>query len=174
MPKNTGNPKKISLENSSKPFLWEYSKFNIYNQDQLLGTVPAGTYEFLDEEVQMYNVYTVTTAWDSFESAPSNAVIVNYVGIEDKLNVEDAVNIWPNPTSDWMHLQMDLATNAHMQISILNLQGNEAALLYNANIAAGKVELSFDLSEMDLSTGIYFLKIKYNNREEIQKILFAK
>lgn len=174
MPKNTGNPKKISLENSSKPFLWEYSHFNIYNQNQLLGTAPTGTYEFFDEEVQMYNVYTVTTAWDSFESAPSNAVIVNYVGINDRLNVEDAVKIWPNPTSDWVHLQMDLAASEYMQISILNLKGNEAALLYNADIAAGKVELSFDLSEMDLSTGIYFLKIKYNNREEIQKILFAK
>ncbi|MCF8365030.1 MAG: exo-alpha-sialidase [Bacteroidales bacterium] len=171
-PKNIGVPGKITSPEPSKPFLWEYSHFNVYNQDQLIGRAPAGTFEFLDEEIQMYNVYKVTTAWDTFESNPSNEVIVSYVGTEERNESSGQYSVWPNPARDIVHVQFVSGEAEKTRISVYDIYGNEVAVMYDGIPEKGTNEVIFNFSKMSLTAGIYFLKINQERRELLRKVLF--
>jgi len=172
-PKNIGLPQKIVSPKPSKPFLWEYSHFNVYNQDQLIGTAPAGIYEFLDGEIQMYNVYSVTTAWDTFESNPSNEVIVSYVGLDENNSSLDEMRVWPNPAKDIVHLQFNADVVGQTAVSVFDLEGNNIATFYAEILTKGNNKVLINFSEKDLVPGVYILKIQVGGKAKFTKIVFA-
>ncbi len=172
-PENIGLPQKITSSEPSRSFLWEYSHFNVYNQDQIIGTIPAGTYEFLDQEIQMYNVYKVTTAWDTFESNPSNEVIVSYVGMDEKTKLMDELRVWPNPTREFVHLQFNADVAEQIIVSVFDLDGNKVGTIHDYILTKGSNELEIDFSEMGLVPGVYILKIQQGEKEMFTKIVFA-
>lgn len=173
MPENIGVPDKIKSLEPSKPFLWEYSHFNVYNQDQLIGTAPAGTFEFLDENIWMYNVYKVTTAWDTFESNPSNEVIVSYVGMDEETGLSDELRIWPNPAKDIIHLQFNADVAEQITISVFDMDGNKIGTVYVDIPAKGSNEMVLDISKSGLKAGVYFIKIQQGEKGMISKIVIA-
>jgi len=174
LPENRGMPKKVASPEPSKPFLWEYSHFNVYNQDQLIGTAPAGTYEFLDEDIWMYNVYTVTTAWDTFESNPSNEVIISYVGTEETNEPSGQFSVWPNPAKDIVHVQFVSGDNEKTRISVYDFYGNEVAVMYDGIPEKGTNDLILVFVNQHAKAGIHFIKILKGDTEIIEKVIFSK
>lgn len=172
IPVQPGIPRVKKVTTPSDPFMWEYSDFNIYNQDELIGTVPAGTLEFTDENIQMYNVYTVTTAWGSYESAPSNEVIMSYVGLENNALKNGNIVASPNPSTGVINLEFNPEESGYTEISLIDSKGNQVADLYQSNLKSGHQNFSFDLTSKDLNSGIYFLVIRTNGHQIIKKIIF--
>ncbi len=171
-PENIGIPKKISNSKSSKPFLWEYSHFNIYNQNQLLGTSSAGIYEFLDTEVQMYNVYTVSTAWDSFESSPSNEVIVSYVGMDDLPNLQNSFELWPNPANDKIHIRVNTDREEQVSIWLCDINGKMITTLFEGMTQKGTSTFVSDLTDKAIESGVYFIKIQQGENVRLKKLVY--
>jgi hypothetical protein len=174
IPLQSGFPEKIKASRPSDPFMWDYSHFNIYNQDELIGTANAGTFEFTDENIQIYNVYTVTTAWESFESAPSNEVVMSYVGADETRIGNDYPVISPNPTNGVIHLEFFTKDTGEAKISLIDPKGNRVAVLYDDVLDSGLQKLSFDLKNKGLSPGIYFVSIRTGAHKTIGKIIFSK
>lgn len=85
IPENIGEPQKISNLQPSESFGWEYTHFNIYKNNELLVTNAPGELSYVDEWPEVYNEYFVTTAWDEFESVPSNMVVMSWIGMKENL-----------------------------------------------------------------------------------------
>ena len=93
--------------------------------------------------------------------------------ISDKYNVisgvDDLINsdlmIYPNPTSGKLTLKLNNSEIGLTEISISDIYGNNHKLNWNLD----KDYYTFDISE--LSSGIYFLKIKFMNQSIIRKVI---
>jgi hypothetical protein len=171
IPVQSGIPEKIKVHTPSDPFLWDYSHFNIYNQSELIGTANAGTFEFTDENIQMYNVYTVTTAWETYEYAPSNEVIVSYVGLSDINNRQLEVKAHPNPAEGKFFIQFDLDEPGKTTIKLIDLQGTKESILYEGDLNAGQHQLEFHPDRNRLIPGVYLMVINYNGKRVTQKLI---
>ena len=93
--------------------------------------------------------------------------------ISDKYNVisgvDDLINsdlmLYPNPTSGKLTLKLNNSEIVLTEISISDIYGNNHKLNWNLD----KDYYTFDISE--LSSGIYFLKIKFMNQSIIRKVI---
>ena len=167
-----GIPQKINVQSPSDPFRWEYSHFNIYNQEELIGTAPAGTLEFTDESFLIYNAYTVTTAWESYESAPSNEVIISYVGLSEHENSPHEIIIGPNPASDQVFVKFKLQEPGTTTINILDLKGKQVYTLFEGKLEAGKQSMVFEPDQTVIKAGVYFIAINHNGKIATRKLIF--
>ena len=171
IPGQPGTPQKIRLDRPSEPIGWEYSHFNVYNQEQLIGTAPSGTFEFTDQNIQIYNVYTVTTAWESFESSPSNTVVVTYVGLSEPEVLTGKAQVSPNPASEKIKVVFELAQSGKTTIALRDIRGNAVCTLFEGSLPAGHQSMEFPLDRTQLNSGVYFLIIDHNDSSTTKKLI---
>lgn len=75
--------------------------------------------------------------------------------------------VYPNPSSDFVTIEMGARVNSAVQIEILNLQG---MLIHTADIAEGDMLHPLDMSE--LRAGTYLLRLTYNDGiTEVMKVV---
>ncbi len=172
LPVLTGMPQKIKVQSRSDPFLWEYSHFNIYNQDELIGTTPSGTLEYTDQNIQIYNAYTVTTAWESYESTPSNEVIISYVGTTDQENSPNELNIFPNPIRDQVIVAFQIKESGKTTINLVDGMGKIVCNLFEGDQEAGMQNMEFRIDQTIMQPGVYFIVINHNGLPTTRKIIF--
>lgn len=96
---------------------------------------------------------------------PGNSSIT--VGINDQ-EISDKANIqvYPNPTSGFLQLEMEHFSGNSIHISIYNEIGSVIKMV-DLDSRTGKVNL--DISE--LTNGIYFINVQTDNQNYIQKII---
>ncbi len=75
---------------------------------------------------------------------------------------EGVVKVYPNPTSQWLHLQM--AHNGYYHVEILNLEGRVVSE-WNGN--GQKISLRVE----ELPVGLYFMKVFSNERHQTLKFI---
>ncbi|HZK08503.1 MAG TPA: T9SS type A sorting domain-containing protein [Bacteroidales bacterium] len=173
VPENIGEPQKITNLQPSQPFGWEYTHFNIYKNDVLLATTPPGELSYVDEMPENYNEYYVTTAWDEFESVPSNIVVVFYEGVAENLSGTESIRVHPNPVSGAFTITWPEAAGAASIITLTDLQGKIIATY--ANNGEATLELDADnLNGSRLQNGVYFIKIENNHSSAFAKIVVAR
>lgn len=73
------------------------------------------------------------------------------------------ISIFPNPTSDLLNIKLEKIASS--QLAVFDALGN---LVLEKNNLSGK---EFQLSTVDFSEGIYFLKIRMNGKEVIKKFI---
>lgn len=168
---NRGEPKRIKTGGGSPPpSRWEYSHFNVYNNGLMIGTSPAGTLEFHDPDPMMNNVYVVTTAWDNFESAPSNEVVINLTGITKKFNHESNMQVWPNPAKERISVSFLAKTTERAEVSIIDTKGNEVAEIFNGKPDTGENQFT-SINIGHLPPGIYFVLIHQGQEKFVGKFV---
>jgi hypothetical protein len=176
--KNPGEPQRIKTGRSGQPPLrWQYSHFNVYNNGVMIGTSPSGTLEFLDPDLFVNNVYTVTTAWDSFESPPSNAVVITHTGITETVFKQGKVNIWPNPVSNELSVSFFSSSAEKTVVSMYDSKGEEVAVLFAGKPKQGENRLQVSLSHVAknrLPNGIYFLDIRQGQERSVGKFVVVR
>jgi hypothetical protein len=175
---NRGEAQKIKSGSTDLPSSrWQYSHFNVYNNGILTGTSPSGTLEFLDPDLFVNNVYTVTTAWDDFESPPSNEVVIFHTGITESVNKQGEVNIWPNPVSNEFNVSFISASDEEKVVSIYNSKGKKVAVLFAGKPKQGVTRLQVNLSHAvkdHLPNGIYFLDIMQGKERSVAKFVVVR
>ena len=79
---------------------------------------------------------------------------------------------YPNPFNPSTKIKWQSPVTGHQTLKVLDLLGNEVATLVDEYKEAGKYEVSFDASQ--LSTGIYFYRLKAGSFTQTKKMIFLK
>jgi hypothetical protein len=78
-------------------------------------------------------------------------------GVEESALLS-GLNVWPNPTSDVLFVDMDSKMNTQADIRLLDMTGREVLALGSRSIATGESRISLDMS--GVSNGSYVLSIR--------------
>ncbi len=68
---------------------------------------------------------------------------------------------YPNPFNSITRIKYDLPEDAFVNLTVYDVLGNKVKVLVNENQPAGKYNIPFDAG--DLSSGVYFYRIMFNN-----------
>jgi hypothetical protein len=89
----------------------------------------------------------------------------------EKESYFDAKN-YPNPFNPSTTISYTLKENTSIKLTVYDRLGREVKTLVDENKSAGTYTIEFNAS--GLPSGIYFYRIKTNDRTEVRKMIFAK
>ncbi len=103
----------------------------------------------------------------------------DFVGVDDIQ--ADAVptqfalhNAYPNPFNSTTHIRFDLPDAASVRLTVYNVMGQEVARLVDRHMDAGKHNLSWNLGNNSLSSGIYFIRLQAGANAAMSKVIYMK
>lgn len=88
-----------------------------------------------------------------------------------KINFELLQN-YPNPFNPKTNLGFRIADFGFVSLKVFDVLGNEVAILVNEEKPAGKYEIIFNWK--DLSSGVYFYKLRAGDYVQIRKMILLK
>ena len=71
-------------------------------------------------------------------------------------------------------IEYDVKENSFVTIKIYDMLGREVTELVSEYLQAGKYRASFDISKMNLSSGIYYYKMSAGQFSDIRKMVVIK
>ena len=92
----------------------------------------------------------------------SESLISNYV----------LYNNYPNPFNPNTSIEYAIPSNGFVSLIVYNMLGREISKLVNEQKSAGKYKVDFNAE--NLSSGIYFYKIKSGSFNQVKKMLLLK
>ena len=81
-----------------------------------------------------------------------------------------SLNAFPNPFTDELHVKYFLAKNSDVQLFLVDVLGREIQIPIVNNQLEGTHELEIDLNKLNVSKGIYFLRLNVNEEFSTVKI----
>lgn len=133
-----------------------------------------------DEEVfeRSLNSISVTENGDLL-AVSSNSTIYKLdqiTGIEDEYNPV-LVNFklkqnYPNPFNPETNIEFSIPKNGYVELKVYNSIGEEITTLLANQVNSGKHRISFDGSQ--LSSGVYFYMLKYEDRSITRRMILMK
>ncbi len=155
------------------------------------------TTSYWDQKVRMDGVYPPTNIYSSvgITNTPDERVTVwssligssnfNLIGSfwphlpsavedesEDALNSYQLFQNYPNPFNPFTRIQYQVPSVSHISLKVYDVLGNEVTALVNEEKSAGVYEVEFDASQ--LSSGIYFYKLRAGNFIQTKKMILLK
>jgi hypothetical protein len=100
---------------------------------------------------------------------PGPQGVVNQSDIPMKFNL--AQN-FPNPFNPVTQIDFSIPTKGYVSLKVYNLIGQEVATLFSSVQPAGNYTATFDGS--DLSSGVYFYRLKFENASITKKLVLMK
>jgi PKD repeat protein len=93
------------------------------------------------------------------------------VGVEQEITNLNTLSINPNPFSNEAMIGFSLNKTENINMSLTDLLGKEYLLLSNQALQAGNHTFKINKSEMNLTTGVYFLKLISDGKPVIKKFI---
>jgi hypothetical protein len=130
---------------------------------------------FEGEVFYMVKTVKITeTASGSFLNE-SRGVVKNLVvtSIGDNLEQLIQISCLPNPSKDYLKIQLSLPSRKLIDISICDISGNIVASIKNDEIERGNYDFSWDLKNnygMPVSSGAYLIKFNLGNETIVKQI----
>jgi hypothetical protein len=85
-----------------------------------------------------------------------------------QLAVQHNVNLYPNPTFDFLNIEFDLDKEERVALSLFDVMGRNISVLKAKNYGAGKHKVNMDMN--NLPSGTYYVKISID-KQEINKLV---
>jgi hypothetical protein len=111
----------------------------------------------------------------------SNNLYIDDINISSQtvgINENDATNlnfmVFPNPSNDKATISYQLNSEANVEIQVIDVLGK---LVYQKNTisqASGHYSEVLSKNELNLNTGVYFVKLLINNKIHVQKLIISK
>lgn len=101
----------------------------------------------------------------------------NTVGIPQTVTIPSKYLLqqnYPNPFNPVTQITYGLPRNSNVQLAIYDITGKEVAVIVNQQQNAGMYEVSVDAAALNLSSGIYFYKLKAGDFEQVNKMILVK
>jgi hypothetical protein len=116
--------------------------------------------------------HVVVASTNGCESAPSNEIYVTVVGV-DNISADNSLNVYPNPFRNNLHIDYNLIKTGSVQISLLNLLGQETVVLLNNPLVQAGAH-SVTVAPANLKPGIYFVRLKSGDFTTVCKIVLSE
>ena len=84
------------------------------------------------------------------------------------------INIYPNPHSEFATISYSLSENSNVEIEIVNMLGQQVAVLYSGNQKQGYYEYKFNAAEKGFGAGIFFVRAIVNDKIYVAKLATQK
>ena len=98
-----------------------------------------------------------------------------YIDNERKLLIPKSISLnqnYPNPFNPSTTIEYSIPEKSIVELKVFDLLGKEISTLVNREMSPGKYELLFDASE--LTSGVYFYKLRIGNFIDTKKMMFLK
>jgi len=147
--------------------------FNIYRKTN------NGEFQFYDTEdyweykdnniiLSDHYCYAVTMVWtlngDTCESGPTNTACEVIMLGNNQPEQDKTVRVFPNPANNWLNIESDEEIR---EVRLYNLLGEEAMKFEIRN-------LDYQIDVSRLQSGIYYVKVKTENKEYKTKIVILR
>lgn len=159
--------------------------YNVYRDSVQINSTLVYEESYLDQSVQNDSTYAyyVTAVYSMGESDASNSVTGSPEGpISNDPN--EQVNLlnqlygnYPNPFNPSTKIVWSLKDHRSVNISIYNVKGQRVKQLVEGTYSKGEHSVVWDGSDdqnRSLSSGIYYIKIKAGDYQQIRKCLMIK
>lgn len=81
---------------------------------------------------------------------------------------------YPNPFNPTTNINYSIKEKSFVNLKVFNLVGQEITTLVNTEKEAGNYSLTFDLTEYNLPSGVYFYKLTAGNFSDTKKMIITK
>ncbi|MBD3234598.1 MAG: T9SS type A sorting domain-containing protein [candidate division Zixibacteria bacterium] len=135
------------------------------------GHAPAGDYKFYS---YIGTYPDIAYAWDMFEFQKAEEPARAVGSVPESITT---FNAYPNPFNATTQISFQLAEPGNVQIDIFNIRGQRIANLMNGFQNSGNISVVWSgmtNQEQEASSGIYFCKIKANNKIAVKKLVLQK
>ena len=129
-------------------------EYVILRNDEQIAKVTETTFTDTIQESGKYTYSVIAKKYSS--EAEAVTVVVDVLSV-DEIDA-DRINVYPNPASDVIYVDVDETFNA----TIYNYQGQIMMKVYDNN---GKIDVS------ELSNGMYFVEIKTSDSVVVEKVI---
>ena len=94
------------------------------------------------------------------------------VAATTSLPIAESVVVRPQPASDLAQIEYRLGSEAHVELGIIDLNGNEVLMLVNATQAIGSYTVNLEAGK--LVPGVYYFRLKKGGEIVVGKISIIK
>lgn len=110
------------------------------------------------------------------DGIPDPTIVISSVAFDERTNTRlDGFyisEVYPNPFNSQSKIDVILGRESNLEIKIYDLLGREISNIVNGKFRSGKY--SFVIDGSNLSSGVYFLRIKSNEGTQMKKIILIK
>lgn len=92
-------------------------------------------------------------------------------GVNEIINEITNATVFPNPSSDNFVISFNNLSSNKIEMTLYNLQGKKVKTLRIGSYSKGIVKQEFSVKDLDIESGIYFIKISVANKQLIQKLI---
>ncbi len=101
-----------------------------------------------------------------------NVVPPSSTAINEEVAILNEVATYPNPIKNNLTIDVDLAEQALVEITVVDLLGNEVAIISNEVLNSGNNKLNWNTS--NVSNGVYLLNVKTEDTLKVKKLVVNK
>ncbi|MDP1747604.1 MAG: T9SS type A sorting domain-containing protein, partial [Bacteroidota bacterium] len=123
----------------------------------------------LPSQYYYFSVQSIDSAGLQSTVYSSDGQIISLTSIDEQ-DANFGLYVYPNPFSNSSNVSYKLIENSNVEIMLTDVLGKEL-LLFNKVQSPGSYELTINATDLHLAAGIYFLKLKTDNRQTIKKII---
>ncbi len=108
----------------------------------------------------------------TIDSAKINPINLS-VGIKELNLGENNISVFPNPANGFVYINFKLTQSSSVKIDLVDVIGQSIKTIVNSNdqpINAYQTTASLE----NLSAGVYFIKLKINNKEQVVKLFISQ
>ncbi len=139
---------RLILERSADGINYEQIKiWDIKN-----GLFDEDGYKFIDESFFIgFNYYK------TFAISEDEGIVRSHTTVTKAYRSPEEVLIYPNPSTDWIHVSVYEGTQEEVEITLSDAMGK--VLIFQSGIQVGE-HWHFKIDVSDLATGTYFIRVK--------------
>ena len=138
------------------------TEYNIYEGEDLLGTVTVTVVDMTDLETGKEYCFTVTAINDGGESDKTDEVCETTLTGENIAELTSSFNVYPNPVNDKLYIET-LTQTQTLTVEIYDVYGRQQSMVN------GQQSMVIDVTS--LNSGVYFVKVVTENGEAVRRFI---
>jgi len=173
---NVAGAVKTILINHSEMNVFIVGNFDVIDQSATLNFQHTGMwYDFMtgdsvNVESMPYNLDLESGEYRLYTDVKIDSPLIQ--GIEDQVNDSGvSLNVYPNPVSENITLDLYLKDSRDVEIGIIDMQGKEVVVIPEQTLPGGMHSMSWSVDTLGLSSGLHFVIVKNGNYNSMKKII---
>lgn len=115
----------------------------------------------------------ITTTLGGVLAEYVDSVRTSFDGINDHALVRNnELLVYPNPTSNSIHLQFEMREKQKVEIGLFDLQGREVTKIYEGMLRQETTKMDFSFKDKGLAFGQYIVRLRAGNHLVSKKVIY--